>query len=198
MNKFCPEISLPGACVKSALFVLHLTNGWTNFISLPSHKPRLNMFCPEICLVGGLCKISPVCTTPYKLMNKFSCTTGPRSKKHPSSASATSLLPPVVQPAAPGDCEAIGSCAMVSFGLNSPHCQKVKTQNLVLQEHLESIGAPLNTKASRTHHGQKQTESGKPSLNRHAAHFISLSAHKPRLNQFCPAIPLMGACVCNP
>ena len=111
---------------------------------------------------------------------------------------APSLLPPVVQPAAPGDCEAIGSCAMVSFGLNSPHCQKVKTQNLVLQEHLESIGAPLNTKASRTHHGQKQTESGKPSLNRRAAHFISLSAHKPRLNQFCPEIPLMGACVCNP
>ena len=97
-----------------------------------------------------------------------------------------------------GDCEAIGSCAMVSFGLNSPHCQKVKTQNLVLQEHLESIGAPLNTKASRTHHGQKQTESGKPSLDRRAAHFISLSAHKPRLNQFCPEIPLMGACVCNP
>ena len=149
-------------------------------------------------LSGGLCKISSVCTTPYKLMNKFSCTTGPRSKKHPSSASATSLLPPVVQPAAPGDYEAIGSCAMVSFGLNSPHCQKVKTQNLVLQEHLESIGAPLNTKASRTHHGQKQTESGKPSLNPRAAHFISLSAHKPRLNQFCPEIPLMGACVCNP
>ena len=38
-----------------------------------AHKPRLNMFCPEISLLGGLCKISHLCATAYKLVNNWPC-----------------------------------------------------------------------------------------------------------------------------
>ena len=51
-----------------------LVNNWPcnwKWVPLPAHKPRLNMFCPEISLLGGLCKIR--CATAYKLVNNWPC-----------------------------------------------------------------------------------------------------------------------------
>ena len=53
-----------------------LVNNWPcnwKWVPLPAHKPRLNMFCPEISLLGGLCKISHLCATAYKLVNNWPC-----------------------------------------------------------------------------------------------------------------------------
>ena len=53
-----------------------LVNNWPcnwTWVPLPAHKPRLNMLCPEISLLGGLCKISHLCATAYKLVNNWPC-----------------------------------------------------------------------------------------------------------------------------
>ena len=71
------------ACIKSVPYVLLLTNLWTTdpaigkWVPLPAHNPRLNMFCPEISLLGGLCKISHLCATAYVLLLTSLWTTDP-------------------------------------------------------------------------------------------------------------------------
>ena len=75
-NRFWPEIPLVGACVKSVQHTLNLTNGGTNFISLQAPSEQV---LPRNLLTRGLCKISPICITSYKWMNKFYFTTLPQA-----------------------------------------------------------------------------------------------------------------------
>ena len=67
-NRFCPEIPLVGACVKSVQYTLNLTNGGTNFISLQAPSEQV---LPRNLLSRGLWKIRPICFTSYKQMRKF-------------------------------------------------------------------------------------------------------------------------------
>ena len=56
-----------------------LVNNWPcnwKWVPLPANKPRLNMFCPEISLLGGLCKIS-LCAVTYVLLLTSLWTTDP-------------------------------------------------------------------------------------------------------------------------
>ena len=54
-------------CATAYKLVNNLPCNW-KWVPLPAHKPRLNMFCPEISLLGGLCKISHLCATGCKLV----------------------------------------------------------------------------------------------------------------------------------
>ena len=82
---FAQESPYWGACVKSVTYVLLLMcyclqANWPcnwKWVPLPAHKPRLNMFCPEISLLGGLCKISHLCATAYVLLLTSLWTTDP-------------------------------------------------------------------------------------------------------------------------
>ena len=78
--RFCSEIPLVGACVKSVQSTLNLTNGGTNFISLQAPSEQV---LPRNLLSRGLCKISPSCITSSKRMNKFYSTIGPQTPSEP-------------------------------------------------------------------------------------------------------------------
>ena len=66
-----------GVCSKSIKYVVSLTNlskNWPcslKFAPLPAHKPRPKRFCPEISVLGDLCKTNPLSAMACKLMNNW-------------------------------------------------------------------------------------------------------------------------------